>query len=407
MIRKRQHYISIIMSIVLVLSLFSAVSLDEEKKVEAVGRGKWNSIYFGRYWQNDTNGDGIADQNDEMQAIQWRVLKTTGNYALLLSDKILDAGKFYNGEESTWETSDLRNWLNSTFYKTAFNEKERNAIQIQTLKNYNEEFKNIVLRSNSTKDKVFVPSHTDMTQTEYGFEALYTVATNKRCASNTQYTAAKAGMYASTTCADAYWLRDSSNMLSDVQTVLIQGIINPTAAVYAIQGIRPMIYVDLTDTSLWQQGDLISAGDFSEPGSYNSVQNDSDGNLPTSDDYYPFGKVEPEVTEDPDITTPMPADPEKPQNVYTAQGAWTGWGGADAYPSGKDHEAGDGANNYYNKETTNMLVSQGYNCGLELMNPYNPAFTGADNEMAVFIKKMKSPVIRVTTKNGSAASGWN
>lgn len=103
-------------------------------------------------------------------------------------------------------------------------------------------------------------------------------------------------------------------------------------------------------------------------------------------------------------TSPEPAIPE---NVYMAQGAWTGWGGEDSYPSAQGKTPGYGLNNYYYKDKTNMAVSEGYNCGLELMNPYNAAFTGADNEMAVFIKKMKSPVIRVTTKNGSAASGWN
>ena len=105
-----------------------------------------------------------------------------------------------------------------------------------------------------------------------------------------------------------------------------------------------------------------------------------------------------------ETTSPEPAIPE---NVYMAQGAWTGWGGEDSYPSAQGKTPGYGLNNYYYKDKTNMAVSEGYNCGLELMNPYNAAFTGADNEMAVFIKKMKSPVIRVTTKNGSTASGWN
>lgn len=105
-----------------------------------------------------------------------------------------------------------------------------------------------------------------------------------------------------------------------------------------------------------------------------------------------------------ETASPGPAIPE---NVYMAQGAWTGWGGEDSYPSAQGKTPGYGLNNYYYKDKTNMAVSEGYNCGLELMNPYNAALTGADNEMAVFIKKMKSPVIRVTTKNGSAASGWN
>ena len=34
----------------------------------------WDSIWFGNYWQGDTNGDGKADKNDEKQPIKWRVL---------------------------------------------------------------------------------------------------------------------------------------------------------------------------------------------------------------------------------------------------------------------------------------------------------------------------------------------
>lgn len=111
--------------------------------------------------------------------------------------------------------------------------------------------------------------------------------------------------------------------------------------------------------------------------------------------------------EQPDISTPSQTPAPSAKMVYKAEGNWTGWGGTDSYPSAAGHEQGDGTGNTYDPSLTNMVVSSGYLCGLELMNPYNPVFAGADNEMAVFIKKMKQPVIRVTLKNGGAASGWN
>lgn len=119
------------------------------------------------------------------------------------------------------------------------------------------------------------------------------------------------------------------------------------------------------------------------------------------------------TSEQPDIVTPTPTPTQIPSstpaatNIYKAEGIWTGWGEADSYPSAAGHEQGDGTGNTYDPSLTNMVVSSGYLCGLELMNPYNPVFTGADNEMAVFINKMKQPVIRVTLKNGGTASGWN
>ena len=34
----------------------------------------WDCIWFGNYWQEDTNGDGIADKSDDKTPIKWRVL---------------------------------------------------------------------------------------------------------------------------------------------------------------------------------------------------------------------------------------------------------------------------------------------------------------------------------------------
>lgn len=31
----------------------------------------WDCVYFGNYWQNDTNGDGTADQQDDKEPIKW------------------------------------------------------------------------------------------------------------------------------------------------------------------------------------------------------------------------------------------------------------------------------------------------------------------------------------------------
>ena len=94
-------------------------------------------------------------------------------------------------------------------------------------------------------------------------------------------------------------------------------------------------------------------------------------------------------------------------SIYTWRGEFTGWGGPDSYPSSANHEQGSGDENFYYEDLTSIAFSCGYACGLELMNPYNPAFTGADNEMAQFIKKMTNPRIKVTLQNGGEASSWN
>ena len=112
--------------------------------------------------------------------------------------------------------------------------------------------------------------------------------------------------------------------------------------------------------------------------------------------------IEPDVT----ISSSPSAQPIQPAGYYM-EGSFTGWGGKDVYPSSKDHGQDSGDQNFYDVILTNMVVGKGYDCGMELMNPYSDLFTGADNEMAVFIRKMKTPAIRVTLKNGGTASAWN
>ena len=124
----------------------------------------------------------------------------------------------------------------------------------------------------------------------------------------------------------------------------------------------------------------------------------------------PVKTEKPEVTKAP-VKTEKPNDtasPVKPRVVYQFVGSITGWGGPDTYPSSKDHEQGDGGSNSVNESLTNIKVGLGsYKCGLELMNKYSDNFIGASNELSQIIKGMTDPVIRVTLKNGGAASAYN
>ncbi len=76
-------------------------------------------VIFGRYPQSA----------QKPEPIRWQVLEIIDNKALLISDKLLDCKK-YNERmiASTWETSSLREWLNTTFLETAFNESERKKL---------------------------------------------------------------------------------------------------------------------------------------------------------------------------------------------------------------------------------------------------------------------------------------
>ena len=81
-------------------------------------------VTFGSYPQSSTYAD-------KLEPIEWIVLErdSKNNRALLLSKYILDNVSF-NSEpkECKWKDSELRQWMNQTFYDKAFNENEKNQI---------------------------------------------------------------------------------------------------------------------------------------------------------------------------------------------------------------------------------------------------------------------------------------
>ena len=106
------------------------------------------TVKFGSYPQSDANGN-------TKDPIEWIVLDRKDNKALLLSKYILDC-KCYNNEfkEVTWETCDLRKWLNNDFYNKAFSDKEKLVVLDTDVVNAdNPEYKS--KGGNNTIDKVF------------------------------------------------------------------------------------------------------------------------------------------------------------------------------------------------------------------------------------------------------------
>lgn len=141
----------------------------------------WDGVYFGKYWQRDTNGDGIVDQSDEKEPIKWRVLSVEGNDAFLMADQPLDCRK-YSGNQNdfnidvdyelelsaTWEDCSLRTWLNETFYQDAFSQEEGEAIQTVTVTNEDNPITG-VNGGNDTEDEVYLLSLSEAAKAAYGF----------------------------------------------------------------------------------------------------------------------------------------------------------------------------------------------------------------------------------------------
>ncbi len=117
-------------------------------------------VTFGKYEQ-----DNDFDNGPEL--IEWIVLDHQDGRTLLLSKYGLD-GVWYNEEDVdvTWETCSLRRWLNTDFYNTAFDDKEKGLIVQITNENpdetsYWESIGREVYSSiegNNTQDNVFLLS---------------------------------------------------------------------------------------------------------------------------------------------------------------------------------------------------------------------------------------------------------
>lgn len=239
-------------------------------EADGSGTSTWDCVYFGKYYQNDTNGDGKADETDEKEPVKWRVLSvdSAGN-ALLMADKILDYRNFNDNEagDIAWGQSDMRKWLNSTggleedpgFLQTAFTEQERAMIRYREIETIVD---SDILK---TRDSVFLLSIQDSVNAGYGFWTK-DIESKNRVAESTAYAAGK-----QQTVENQWWLRTHS-WVSSAEiaarvfvkpdgTVTGDGVKNNT-----FYGVRPALYINLADFTQWTYAGTVDAdGNTKEP----------------------------------------------------------------------------------------------------------------------------------------------
>ena len=187
------------------------------------------TIEFGNYPQ---------DKDGTEKPIEWIVMKNEGNQVLLLSKYVLDA-KTYNEEleEVTWETSDIRQWLNNEFYTTAFNKTEKAKIQTSLIKNEdNSEYG--TSGGNDTEDKVFLLSEKEA-------ETLFS-NDDERIAKATEY-AEKSGVYVNKEKAAWWWLRSPGDGSDFAAAVVRNGWVARFGYIvyYDDDGVRPALHLNL------------------------------------------------------------------------------------------------------------------------------------------------------------------
>lgn len=258
--------------------------------MDSDGVSTWDCVWFGNYWQNDTNGDGVADKNDEKQPIKWRVLSVNGDDAFVLADQNLDA-KQYNetNTDITWENCTMRSWLNGygasanknekdftddNFINNAFSAAEQEAIQTTSVVNEDNPYYETD-GGNNTEDKVYLLAISEASNALYGFNSKYNTNSKTRETKNTEYTK-KSDAYTYTIDSSYsgngyWWLRTPGGACCSASSVCYDGhgysdyfIVNDTGV-----AVRPAFHINLSSSNLWSY-----AGTVCSDGTCNEVKYD-------------------------------------------------------------------------------------------------------------------------------------
>ena len=189
------------------------------------GTERYRGVYFTSYRPSSTkvsSSEYYSDQDDngytlntaataywfKWEPLLWTILTESDGEALLLCNSIIDSMEYYhntsnrteNGEtiySNNYAESNIRTWLNATFYETAFNELQQGIILTTEVDNSakstnpygNETYANNgtnIFACENTSDKIFLLSVEEVTNSNYGFDA-YNTCDSVRCRKASDY----------------------------------------------------------------------------------------------------------------------------------------------------------------------------------------------------------------------------
>ena len=203
--------------------------LKEHPEVAQVG----DIITFGTYEQDNKTANGKEE-------IEWKVLEKDENGKMfVVSRYALDCRHYHSKiEQVTWETSDIRSWLNNDFYSTAFTKSERTKIKTTTLENRDNADYNTD-GGNDTKDKVFLLSIDEA--------KAYLPSTVERVCIATKYAESQGSQLESLTRSCRWWLRSPGSTLYNASFVKLDGFILQLGTPVSVEkrSVRPAMWIEL------------------------------------------------------------------------------------------------------------------------------------------------------------------
>ena len=155
-----------------------------------------DTVLFGTYEQDNDISNGRED-------IEWRVLETSDNKILVISEYALDCQQYNREDKSvTWEKCTLRKWLNESFVNESFSAEEQKMIA-KTMITADANPKYSTDPGKDTTDKVFLLSIMEADK-YFGYDNKMCVPT-KYAIKNGAYTSSSYKKDDAATC--WWWLR--------------------------------------------------------------------------------------------------------------------------------------------------------------------------------------------------------
>ncbi|MBD5106431.1 MAG: Ig domain-containing protein, partial [Lachnospiraceae bacterium] len=254
------------------------------------GTDVWvNGTKYRRISKFDTNNSEYFDDVSnngyryfKWERIKWKVLNNDGSNLFVVADKAIDC-KEYNEEyvNITWETSTIRNWLNNSFYNTAFSSSEQGAIVTQNV--VNEDNPSCGTEGgNNTSDKIYLLSISEVTNETYGFCSDYSTFSASRWVQPSNYAHARgASTYNDSNTGGNdncwWWLRSTGYSSYDAARVYCLGYVD-WIGFYVItynDGVCPALHINLS-SDIWS---MVDDGTSGEGGNDGNAQNPG-GNTP-------------------------------------------------------------------------------------------------------------------------------
>ena len=216
---------------------------------------KYRGVYFTEYRpQHVGYGTGISNSKQDdngytvekvywfkFEPITWRILKQEDGKAFVVANIILDSREFDAFGSNNYATSEIRQWLNDVFLKTAFVDLEEYIIVTKV--DNSADSTGVPDNGNvceDTEDKVFLLSYEEVSNEDFGFDF------GTRKLQSTDY--AKVQGVNKISSGNGYWLlrSPSSDTTYDVRAVHTSGaVVDERRMSETSCGIVPALYMVL------------------------------------------------------------------------------------------------------------------------------------------------------------------